>query len=70
MGGVGIDSTAGRMVARLSRVRAGIETWWYGDSASAAIGWGIAIVLLAAVLVWFFVFSPYGAPAAPVYAEF
>ena len=29
-----------------------------------------SVVVLVAVLGWFFVLSPYGAPASPVYAEF
>ena len=39
------------------------------DATSAAL-WLAAIALCAGVLAWFFVASPDGAPAAPVYAEF
>ena len=35
-----------------------------------ARAWFAAVVVLVAVLGWFFVLSPYGAPASPVYAEF
>lgn len=40
------------------------------DSPVAAAAWALAALVLLAVLAWFFVCSPYGAPAAPVYAEF
>lgn len=44
--------------------------WFLGESWLATAAWVIAIMALAAVLAWFFVVSPYGAPAAPIYAEF
>ncbi len=36
----------------------------------AALAWRDADLFDAGLLAWFFVASPYGAPAAPVYAEF
>jgi len=51
-------------------VPARVRTWFYSDATSAALAWLAAIALCAGVLAWFFVASPYGAPAAPVYAEF
>lgn len=47
-----------------------VRTWFCSDAASAAVAWFAAVVVLVAVLGWFFVLSPYGAPASPVYAEF
>lgn len=44
--------------------------WFFSDATSAAVAWALAVLALAAVLAWFFALSPYGAPAAPVYAEF
>ncbi|MBE6468434.1 MAG: hypothetical protein E7001_00330 [Coriobacteriaceae bacterium] len=46
------------------------ESWFLGGSRSAALAWAASVLALIAVLVWFFILSPYGAPAAPVYAEF
>ncbi|QWT17906.1 hypothetical protein KPC83_01785 [Collinsella sp. zg1085] len=61
----------------LSQIRNAISAWtirlvdWFlGDSMSASIAWAVALVSLIALLVWFFIISPYGVPAAPVYAEF
>lgn len=47
-----------------------VITWFFGDSWSAGLAWAAVVIALAAILAWFFIFSPYGAPAAPVYAEF
>lgn len=47
-----------------------VSAWFYSDAPGAAAAWFAAVLALVAVLVWFFVFSPYGAPASPVYAEF
>ncbi len=47
-----------------------VRTWFYSDANSAAVAWFAVVVVLVAVLGWFFVLSPYGAPASPVYAEF
>lgn len=47
-----------------------VRTWFCSDAASAAVAWFAAVVVLVAVLGWFFVLSPYGAPVSPVYAEF
>lgn len=47
-----------------------IRVWFFSPSLSAAIAWSVLALGLGAVLAWFFVCSPYGAPAAPVYAEF
>lgn len=54
------------MIALFERIRA----WFFSDSTSAALAWCAAVVACVGVLMWFFVCSPYGAPAAPVYAEF
>lgn len=71
--GEGVRS-AGRGPSALARLRAltpeRICTWFYSDATSAAVAWFAAVVVLVAVLGWFFVLSPYGAPASPVYAEF
>ena len=44
--------------------------WFFSNTTFAAVAWALAVLALAAVLAWFFALSPYGAPAAPVYAEF
>lgn len=56
--------------ARAQEAHVRVGAWWYGTSTSAAIAWALALAALAGVLAWFFICSPYGAPAAPVYAEF
>lgn len=65
---------AGHGPSAFARLRAltpeRVRTWFYSDSTSAAVAWFAAVVVLVAVLGWFFVLSPYGAPASPVYAEF
>ncbi|MFR3275797.1 MAG: hypothetical protein ACLTOP_08780 [Collinsella phocaeensis] len=55
-----------RWKARLARCREVLGS----DSAISAAVWALAALALLAVLAWFFACSPYGAPAAPVYAEF
>lgn len=71
--GEGVRS-AGCGTSALARLRAltpeRIRTWFYSDETSAAVAWFAAVVVLVAVLGWFFALSPYGAPASPVYAEF
>lgn len=47
-----------------------IREWFFSDARDAAVAWAAIVVVLSAVLVWFFAVSPYGAPAAPVYAAF
>ncbi len=47
-----------------------LRTWFFSAAPSAAAAWFVLVVALVAVLAWFFLYSPYGAPAAPVYAEF
>lgn len=65
---------AGHGPSAFARLRAltpeRVRTWFYSDATSAAVAWFAAVVVLVAVLGWFFVLSPYGAPASPVYAEF
>ena len=61
---------AGHSASAFARLRAltpeRVRTWFYSDATSAAVAWFAAVVALG----WFFVLSPYGAPASPVYAEF
>ncbi len=47
-----------------------IRTWFFSSSASAYIAWAAIVAIAIAVLVWFFIFSSYGAPAQPVYEGF
>lgn len=58
------------VVDRVSKLLARVNAWFFSDAMSAALAWLAVIVLCACVLAWFFAVSPYGAPAAPVYAEF
>ncbi len=71
--GEGVRS-AGRGPSAFAHLRAltpeRVRTWFYSDATSAAVAWFAAVVVLVAALGWFFVLSPYGAPASPVYAEF
>lgn len=67
---VGAQGTLGKALTRAAGVPARVRTWFDSDATSAALAWLAAIALCAGVLAWFFVSSPYGAPAAPVYAEF
>lgn len=66
--------TAGRCSSAFAHLSAltpeRVRAWFYSDAPSAALAWFAVIGALVAVLVWFFEFSPYGAPASPVYAEF
>jgi len=57
-------------VRRLTDAPARVRAWFLGGSWGADLAWGAAALALVAVLAWFFILSPYGAPAAPVYAEF
>lgn len=57
-------------IARLHPFAERVRVWFFAGSYSALAAWLASVLLLAAVLVWFFLFSPYGAPAAPVYSAF
>ena len=65
---------AGHGTSAFPRLRAltpeRVGTWFHSDATSAAAAGAAAGVVLGAVLGGFFVLSPYGAPASPVYAEF
>ena len=54
----------------LAETRDRLRAWWAGDSASAALAWACAVLVCAVVLAWYFLMSPYGAPASPAYAGF
>lgn len=47
-----------------------VGDWFFSDSWSAALAWFAIAAVLVAVLGWFFILSPYGAPAAPAYAAY
>lgn len=47
-----------------------VRDWFFSDSWSAAAAWLALAICLMAVLAWFFLLSPYGAPAEPVYAAY
>lgn len=55
---------------RVLGLKARVRAWFFSDARSAALAWALAVLACAAVLAWFFLLSPYGKPAAPVYAEF
>ena len=57
-------------IAHLHPFAERVRAWFFSGSYSALAAWLAFALLLAAVLVWFFIFSPYGAPAAPVYSAF
>ena len=47
-----------------------MRAWFFSDGPLAAVAWLVLALACMGVLAWFFILSPYGAPAAPVYAEF
>lgn len=47
-----------------------VRRWFFSNAWFAALAWFAIAIVLVAALGWFFVFSPYGAPAAPVYAAY
>ncbi len=55
-----------RLHPRAEKIRA----WFFSPCVSAYFAWGCIIALAIAILVWFFVFSSFGAPAQPVYEGF
>ena len=55
-----------RLHPRAERVR----TWFFSASPTALAAWFLIVAVCVAVLVWFFLFSSYGAPAEPVYEGF
>ena len=55
-----------RLHPRAERVR----TWFFSASPAALVAWLLIIAVCVGVLVWFFLFSSYGAPAEPVYEGF
>ncbi|BAN76651.1 hypothetical protein [Adlercreutzia equolifaciens] len=44
--------------------------WFFSDTWLGALLWFVVVLGLLALLVWFTVFSGFGAPAAPVYENF
>lgn len=54
----------------LAARRARLVAWFFGDSWSAALAWAAVAVACVGVLAWFFLVSPFGVPAQPVYAGF
>lgn len=57
-------------IARLYPFAERVRAWFFAGSCSALAAWLALVLLLATILVWFFLFSPYGTPAAPVYSAF
>ena len=57
-------------IARLYPFAERVRVWFFAGSCSALAAWLALVLSLAAILVWFFLFSLYGAPAAPVYSAF
>ncbi len=55
-----------RLHPRAERVRA----WFFSASPTALAAWLLIVAACVGVLVWFFLFSSYGAPAEPVYEGF
>ncbi len=60
----------GGPVERLHPRAARVRTWFFSRRPSALAAWCLIIAACAGVLVWFFFFSAYGAPAEPVYEGF
>lgn len=68
--GLGLRRVLACAPGRVLEARDRLCAWFFSDAMTAAAAWCLAALALAAVLAWFFVWSPFGAPAAPVYAEF
>lgn len=68
--GAPVATRAQSPLARAAVGAARVREWFFSASWSAAVAWLVCALALIAVLVWFFVFSPFGVPAAPVYAGF
>ena len=47
-----------------------IEEVFFSDTWLGALLWFVSALALVAILVWFLVFSDFGAPAVPVYENF
>lgn len=47
-----------------------VRAWFFSSAPSALLAWFAIQAILVAILVWFFLFSPYGVPAGPIYAGF
>ena len=47
-----------------------VRSLFFGNSWAAGLLWGLCVLSCVAVLVWFFLFSVFGTPAAPVYEAF
>lgn len=71
-GAEGEKDAAGEKDVRptLAARRARLVAWFFGDSWSAALAWAAVAVACVGVLAWFFLVSPFGVPAQPVYAGF
>lgn len=54
----------------IGRAAQRVRDWFFSDRPSATLAWAMIAAACIAILVWFFVWSPYGAPVAPIYAEF
>ena len=57
-------------IARLHPFTEHVRAWFFAGSCLASVAWFVLVLLLVAILVWYFHFSPYGAPTAPVYSAF
>lgn len=57
-------------ISRLHPFTEHVRVWFFAGSCLASVVWFVLVLLLVAILVWFFLFSSYGAPAAPVYSAF
>ena len=64
------DGADDSLPTRAAAVAARVREWFLSDSWSSAAAWLVCALALMAVLAWFFVLSPYGVPATPVYAGF
>ncbi len=47
-----------------------VRTWFFSGHPAALATWCLVVAACVGVLVWFFFFSSYGAPAEPVYEGF
>lgn len=68
--GGGVRGRASRGASRATAAAARLRAWWEGDGTSAALARTALALACVAILAWYFLLSPYGAPASPAYAGF
>ena len=69
-GKTGARAKAAGPIARLHPRAERVRAWFFSERPSALAAWCALAAACIGVLVWFFLFSSFGAPAEPVYEGF